>query len=59
MPMLGYMHWSITDNYEWGTYTHAFRPIPTIDYAAERRTCRGTDHLGDTPSETYARLIKG
>ncbi len=57
VPMLGYMHWSITDNYEWGTYTPRFG-LFTIDYTrnAERVA---TDHLGDTPSETYARLIKG
>ena len=24
VPVLGYMHWSLTDNYEWGTYTPKF-----------------------------------
>lgn len=57
VPMLGYLHWSITDNYEWGSYTPRFG-LFTIDYAdnAERVAM---DHLGDRPSETYARLIKG
>lgn len=55
-PMLGYMHWSLTDNYEWGSYTPRFGLL-TIDFA------NGTDrlvqdHLGDRPSETYARLIR-
>lgn len=57
VPMLGYMHWSITDNYEWGSYTPRFG-LFTIDYADGARRLE-TDHLGDTPSETYARLIKG
>ncbi|HEY8901767.1 MAG TPA: family 1 glycosylhydrolase [Chthoniobacterales bacterium] len=54
-PLIGYMHWSLTDNYEWGSYTPRFG-LFTIDYAhdAERLV---TDHLGDRPSETYAKLI--
>lgn len=54
-PLLGYMHWSLTDNYEWGSYTPRFG-LFTIDY--ERGPERLVeDHLGDRPSETYARLI--
>jgi beta-glucosidase len=55
VPMLGYLHWSITDNYEWGSFTPRFG-IFTLDYTktAERLA---VDHLGDSPSETYARLI--
>jgi beta-glucosidase/6-phospho-beta-glucosidase/beta-galactosidase len=55
VPMLGYLHWSITDNYEWGSYTPRFG-LFTVDYAngASRHV---EDHLGDRPSETYARLI--
>jgi 6-phospho-beta-galactosidase len=56
IPMLGYMHWSLTDNYEWGSYTPRFGLL-SIDFAT------GTDrlvedHLGDRPSETYAQLIR-
>jgi beta-glucosidase len=55
IPILGYLHWSLTDNYEWGSYTPRFG-LFAIDFAT------GTDrlvedHLGDRPSETYARLI--
>lgn len=56
VPVTGYMHWSLTDNYEWGSYTPRFG-LFSIDYM------QGTqrlveDHLGDRPSETYAELIR-
>ena len=55
IPLIGYMHWSLTDNYEWGSFTPRFG-LFTIDYAhdAERLV---EDQLGDRPSETYAKLI--
>jgi len=56
VPMLGYLHWSITDNYEWGSYTPRFG-LFTIDYT-NGATRTATDHLGDNPSETYAGLVK-
>ncbi|MFM6454210.1 MAG: family 1 glycosylhydrolase [Planktothrix sp.] len=56
IPILGYMHWSLTDNYEWGSYTPRFG-LFSIDF--HRGTEREVeDHLGDRPSETYALLIK-
>ncbi len=55
VPILGYLHWSLTDNYEWGSYTPRFGLI-TIDYAKDAKRVL-TDQLGDTPSQTYARLI--
>jgi beta-glucosidase len=53
--LLGYMHWSLTDNYEWGSFTPRFG-LFSIDYATgtERLV---EDHFGDRPSETYAKLI--
>ncbi len=56
VPLIGYMHWSLTDNYEWGSYTPRFGLL-SIDFT------RGTDrlvedHLGDRPFETYAQLIR-
>lgn len=56
IPMIGYLHWSITDNYEWGSYTPRFG-LFAVDYMknAERSAI---DHLGDDPSATYARLIR-
>lgn len=56
LPILGYLHWSITDNYEWGSFTPRFG-LFRIDYANGLRRI-ATDHLGDTPSRTYARLIR-
>jgi beta-glucosidase len=55
VPLIGYLHWSLFDNYEWGTYTPRFG-LFSIDYSA------GTDrlvedHFGDRPAETYARLV--
>lgn len=56
VPLLGYMHWSLTDNYEWGSYTPRFG-LFSLDFTS------GTDrlvedHLGDRPSETYAQLVQ-
>jgi beta-glucosidase len=56
VPLIGYMHWSLTDNYEWGSYTPRFG-LFSIDF--EQGTKRLVqDYLGDRPSETYAKLIK-
>lgn len=56
VPMVGYIYWSLTDNYEWGSYTPRFGLL-TIDYAhGTQRLVE--DHLGDRPSETYAKLIQ-
>jgi beta-glucosidase/6-phospho-beta-glucosidase/beta-galactosidase len=56
LPILGYLHWSITDNYEWGSFTPRFG-LFRIDYVNGLRRL-ATDHLGDNPSQTYARLIR-
>ena len=56
MPMIGYLHWSLFDNYEWGTYTPRFG-LYSLDY--QQGTDRiAIDHLGDCPTESYATLIK-
>lgn len=56
VPLLGYIHWSLTDNYEWGSYTPRFG-LFSIDFVdgTDRLV---EDHLGDRPSETYARLVQ-
>ena len=56
VPLAGYLHWSLFDNYEWGTYTPRFG-LYSIDFT------RGTerepaDPSGDRPAEAYAALIR-
>ena len=56
VPLIGYLHWSLFDNYEWGSFTPRFG-LFSIDYT------RGTerlveDHMGDRPSETYRELVQ-
>ncbi len=56
VPLIGYLHWSLFDNYEWGTYTPRFG-LFSIDFS------QGTERLssdpsGDVASETYASLIR-
>ncbi len=56
LPLCGYLHWSLFDNYEWGSFTPRFG-LFSLDYS------KGTDrlvedHTGDRPSETYAALIR-
>lgn len=55
VPLIGYLHWSLFDNYEWGSFTPRFGLL-SLDYT--RDTGRLVeDHLGDRPSETYRALI--
>ena len=56
IPLLGYLHWSLTDNYEWGSFTPRFG-LYRVDYANGMARL-AEDHLGDNPSKTYASLIR-
>jgi beta-glucosidase/6-phospho-beta-glucosidase/beta-galactosidase len=56
LPLLGYLHWSLTDNYEWGSFTPRFG-LYRIDFARGLERL-AVDHLGDNPSQTYARLVR-
>jgi beta-glucosidase/6-phospho-beta-glucosidase/beta-galactosidase len=53
--LCGYMHWSLFDNYEWGTYAPRFG-LYSIDYARSLDRL-AVDPLGDNPSATYAAEI--
>jgi beta-glucosidase/6-phospho-beta-glucosidase/beta-galactosidase len=55
IPLIGYLHWSLFDNYEWGSFTPRFG-LYSLDY--QHGTDRlEEDHTGDRPSETYCALI--
>lgn len=56
VPLLGYLHWSLTDNYEWGSFTPRFG-LFRVDFTRDLPRLE-TDHLGDNPSQTYARLVR-
>jgi beta-glucosidase/6-phospho-beta-glucosidase/beta-galactosidase len=56
IPLIGYLHWSLFDNYEWGTFTPRFG-LYSLNYQMGS-TRLEQDHHGDTPAETYAQLIR-
>lgn len=56
IPLIGYLHWSLFDNYEWGSYTPRFG-LFSIDYVHNRERLVA-DHYGDRPSEAYTALIR-
>ncbi|MEO8464114.1 MAG: glycoside hydrolase family 1 protein [Gammaproteobacteria bacterium] len=39
-PILGYMHWSLIDNYEWSLGTRPRFGLAAVDYATQQRTPR-------------------
>ncbi len=55
VPILGYLHWSLTDNYEWGSFTPRFG-LFRVDYTNDLKRL-AVDPLGDNPSATYAALL--
>ena len=56
IPLIGYLHWSLFDNYEWGSFTPRFG-LYSIDYQHGRDRL-AEDHLGDRPALTYAELVE-
>jgi len=44
VPLLGYMHWSLLDNYEWGTYKSRYGLVE-VDPATFRRTPKKSSHV--------------
>jgi len=56
LPIFGYLHWSLFDNYEWGSFTPRFG-LYALDYEKGTERLR-VDFLGDCPSETYSALVK-
>ncbi len=56
VPLLGYLHWSLFDNYEWGTFTPRFG-LYSIEFPHSLERI-ATDPTGDRPAETYAELVR-
>jgi hypothetical protein len=55
-PLIGYLHWSLFDNYEWGSFAPRFG-LFSIDYTVYP-TRHAVDATGDNPSATYAEEIR-
>jgi beta-glucosidase len=56
LPLVGYMHWSLFDNYEWGSFAPRFG-LFSLDYTVYP-TRHAVDATGDNPSATYAEEIR-
>jgi beta-glucosidase len=56
LPLIGYLHWSLFDNYEWGSFTPRFG-LYALDYQTSTDRLP-VDFLGDCPSQTYSALVK-
>jgi beta-glucosidase/6-phospho-beta-glucosidase/beta-galactosidase len=55
IPVSGYLHWSLTDNYEWGRFAPRFG-LHGVDYADEARPRLATDASGVDAAATYGAL---
>jgi len=52
-PLIGYLHWSLFDNYEWGSFAPRFG-LFSLDYTVYPHASCG-DATGDNPSATTRR----
>jgi beta-glucosidase/6-phospho-beta-glucosidase/beta-galactosidase len=55
-PLIGYLHWSLFDNYEWGSFAPRFG-LFSLDYTVYP-TRHAVDATGDNPSATYQQEIE-
>ncbi len=60
IPVAGYWHWSLVDNYEWGSYQPRFG-LFGVDRDRGDRGMRwlDTDSLGDDAAGAYRNIIAG
>jgi beta-glucosidase len=56
VPLVGYLHWSLFDNYEWGSFTPRFG-LYSLDYARGLDR-EAVDPWGDQPAATYGELVR-
>ena len=60
VPVEGYWHWSLVDNYEWGSYEPRFGLYGVDRHRGEHGSrWLETDALGTTPPAPTARIIAG
>ena len=60
VPVAGYWHWSLVDNYEWGSYEPRFGLYGVDRHRGEHGTrWLDTDSLGDDSAATYRGIITG
>ena len=57
LPVGAYLHWSLVDNYEWGSYEPRFG-IHGVDRERNNRVLE-TDSMGRDSAGAYRRLIEG
>jgi beta-glucosidase len=55
-PLIGYLHWSLCDNYEWGSFAPRFG-LFSLDYTVYP-TRHAVDVTGDNASATFTQEIK-
>ncbi len=60
MPVTGYWHWSLVDNYEWGSYEPRFG-IYGVDRHRGEHGVRWleTDSMGHDAPGAYRRIVTG
>ena len=57
MPLTGYFHWSLTDNYEWGSYQPRFG-LYAVDFDSADLRRKVREEQGSCPAETYGELVR-
>ncbi len=58
-PVTAYFHWSLMDNYEWGTLRAPLRPLRGGPERSGRVRFMDTDAVGDDAAGEFARVVAG
>ena len=59
VPVTGYWHWSLVDNYEWGSYEPRFGLYGVDRSDPEHPRWQETDAMGDDAATVYREIIAG